>query len=98
MSAGDFDSTDPEVAEVIRRVRNGLEVRYRLADNKLSLEEQRIGSLDHQLPEAYHWLRDTHPFHSNFVTPNKSRGPYVDVFYQRATTAPAISYRTIHRP
>ena len=46
---------------------------------------------DHELPEAYHWLRDTHPFHANFVTPNKSRGPYVDVFYQRAATAPATT-------
>ena len=31
----------------------------------------------------------THPFHANFVAKDKSRGPYVDVFYQRATAAPA---------
>ena len=38
---------------------------------------------------SYHHIRDTHPFHPNYVAEDKSRGPYVDVFYQRATTAPA---------
>ena len=91
---GDFDPTNSEVAEVIRRVRNGLEVRYILClIQQVQPFHQHMPPvlLDHQLPEAYHWLRDTHPFHANFVTPDKSRGPYVDVFYQRATTAPAIT-------
>ena len=94
LATGDYDVNDPEVAEVISRVRNGLEVVYSIQDSALSSRLGRTGReffwvYDHELPEAYHQIRDTHPFHPNYVAEDKSRGPYVDVFYQRATTAPA---------
>lgn len=95
LAKGDYDVTNPEVAELIKRVRNGLEVVYIIRDSALN---GRLGRTyrfyndvyDHELPEAYHFLRDTHPFHSNFVIPDKSRGPYVDVFYYRGAAALAL--------
>ena len=97
LASGDYDPNDPEVAEVIKRVRNGLQVYYYISDRDL---RNRLGNTDYlvrddQLPESYHHLRDTHPFHANYVIPDKSRGPYVDVFYYRGTTAqalPAVSF------
>ena len=94
LANGEFDHTDPEVAEVIRRVRNGTPVVYRIPDSDLLQRlgiDQNDGIRDDQLPETYHFIRDTHPFHANYVVPDKSRGPYVDVFYQRAATAPAVT-------
>ena len=49
----------------------------------------RNGVRDDQLPEAYHHLRDSHPFHFDYVPPDKSRGPFKDIFFQRATAEPS---------
>ena len=82
--------------EVMSRVRNGLEVFYNASRPALNARLGRTGYeyynvLDHELPEVYHHIRDTHPFHANYVAPDKSRGPYVDVFYQRAAIAPTLT-------
>ena len=96
LASGDFDVTNSEVAEVISRVRSGLEVVYYIQDSQLNRNLARSGDeyyyvYDHELPKVYQHLRDTHPFHANYVTKDQSRGPYVDVFYQRATAAPALT-------
>ena len=94
LSSGDYDPEDPQVAETISRIKSGTPVVYITGDSYLRARlgiDSRTGVRDDQLPEAYHHLRDTHPFHANYVVPDKSRGPYVDVFYQRAATAPAVT-------
>ena len=98
LANGTYDATDPEVAEVIKRVRNGLEVVYVIRDAALNTSGWAATTVSSMMfmttncPKPTTYLRDTHPFHANFVAErDKSRGPYVDVFYQRATAAPALT-------
>ena len=91
LANGTYDVNDPEVAEIIRRIKAGtIPVVYIINDLYL---QSAIGNpygivRDDQLPAAYHHLRNQHPFHSNYVAPDKSRGPYIDIFYQRSATEP----------
>ena len=82
---GIWDPNDPEVAEVIRRVKNGLAVRYKISDSALqtALGYDRNGIRDDQLPSVYDHLRNSHPFHSDYVQPDRSKGPYKSIHYHR---------------
>ena len=89
---GTYDVNDPEVAEVISRVKAGtIPVIYIINDSYLNqaLGLPRFNHVrDDQLPEIYWHLRNEHPFHTTFVAPDKSRGPYIDIFYQRSVATP----------
>ena len=94
---GTYDVNNSEVAEVISRVKAGtIPVYYVISDYHLrqTLSLPRPSGapsnavLDSELPEVYHHLRNQHPFRTNYVVPDKSRGPYIDIFYQRSVAAP----------
>ena len=78
LASGDYDTEDPQVAETISRIKSGTPVVYITYDNSLLVnlgQDRNVGVRDDQLPEAYHHLRDTHPFHANFVTPEQITRP-----------------------
>ena len=90
---GDYDQSNAEVREVIQRIRTGTPAYYYIIDDYLAVNlGLSIGYnnpiRDYQLPRAYHHLRHTHPFHSNFVDADLSRGPYIGIFFQRSATVP----------
>ena len=83
---GVYDPSDPEVVEVLRRVKNGLKVVYFVRDAVLTGPQRREGVPDSELPEAYEYLRTTHPFHADFEAPSKAIGPYQSIHFMRSAS------------
>ena len=93
---GTYDPNDPEVAEVISRVKAGtIPVVYKISDGYLQAAwgNPTFDVRDGQLPEAYWHLRNEHPFHANFDASrlSQARGPFIGLFFKRDPNVPAVA-------
>ena len=59
---------------------------YFVQDASLTYAQKQNGIPDYELPEAYEYLRTTHPFHADFEAPSKAIGPYQSIHFMRSAS------------